>query len=325
MDSNLVSIIIPAYNSGKHLRDMLESIYAQTYPFFEVIVAYDTKSSDNTLEILREYEDRYQLIIDVGRDSSSGEARNRGLRLAKGEFVIFMDADDFVLPSYIENLVDIFHEYPELDAVCGSYKESNEDNIEDNYNLALSSSHQIQIHSQEDALNCMIKGKPYGGTPWTWLVKKHYLDNSYIRFPDYSYGDDTVYVFRLIVNTSHIGYSTKQGYIFIQHNTSLTHRMSSFVELYDKRERSREDIRFILGEPHSNIYSQHLATWNRYLAYHLTMLCYKEFKSVLASRNVDELQVIYGDSLLLKMGVFCFNQSKYLFWILCRVLRMSVL
>ena len=116
----LVSIVIPAYNAGKYLREMLESIYAQTYSHIEVIVAYDTKSSDNTLEILQTYSKKYGLIIDIGRDSSSGDARNRGFKLVRGEYVIFMDADDFITSTYIEDLMSIYAEHPKLNAVCGN-------------------------------------------------------------------------------------------------------------------------------------------------------------------------------------------------------------
>ena len=112
-----VSMIIPAYNATKHLRIMLDSIYAQTYPNIEVIVAYDVKSTDTTLQILREYQTEKSLIIDEGKDNSSGQARNRGIKLATGDFVIFVDADDIMIPSYISDMMRIFVQHPELEVV----------------------------------------------------------------------------------------------------------------------------------------------------------------------------------------------------------------
>ena len=310
----LVSIVIPAYNAGKYLREMLESIYAQTYSHIEVIVAYDTKSSDNTLEILQTYSKKYGLIIDIGRDSSSGDARNRGFKLVRGEYVIFMDADDFITSTYIEDLMSIYAEHPKLNAVCGNRIHSSEEEIENNINKAQSSIHSVEVHSQDEALKNMVAGKLYSGEPWTWLVRKHYLNEGSIQFPDYSYGDDTAYVFSLIVNTGYIGYSTKQGYIFINHSTSLTHSVESFLNLYEKRKKSREDIKNILGPKHINIYQQHLGWWNRNLSAHLTKLNYREFRNQLISHKIDKLPTLYGDSILLKMSVYCFNMSKYLYW-----------
>ena len=71
-----VSLIIPAYNVGKYIAACLDSLYAQTHQNFEIIVAYDEKSTDNTLEVLQSYAtEKDNLIIDIGIDKGSGDAR----------------------------------------------------------------------------------------------------------------------------------------------------------------------------------------------------------------------------------------------------------
>jgi len=115
-----VSIIIPIYNAGKYLEQCIDSIYAQIYPSFEVIASYDINSTDDTLCILKTLSTKYPLIIDMGSKETSGSAgkvRNRGFLRATGEFVVFVDADDVVLPEYLSSMMDVFREYPELNAV----------------------------------------------------------------------------------------------------------------------------------------------------------------------------------------------------------------
>jgi glycosyltransferase involved in cell wall biosynthesis len=98
-----VSLIIPAYNVGKYIAACLDSLYAQTHQNFEIIVAYDEKSTDNTLEVLQSYAaEKDNLIIDIGIDKGSGDARNRGFRLAKGDFILFVDGDDEVTTDIMD-------------------------------------------------------------------------------------------------------------------------------------------------------------------------------------------------------------------------------
>lgn len=313
----LVSIIIPAYNSGRFLKTMLDSIYSQTYPSLEVIVAYDEKSSDDTLNILKYYEENYHLIIDSNKDSSSGTARNRGLLLANGEYVIFLDADDIIIPEYIESLVKIFLEYPDLDVVCGNRALATESDYLDCYESALKSPSSIQIHTQKEALHNMVLGRDYCGEPWVWLVKKNYLNNYGIRFPDYSYGDDTVYVLKLILNTHRVGYNTKKGYVYIEHPSSVTNRIPTYLELYEKRTNCRRDITELLMENHMEIYEEYCNVWNRALALYFSKFGYEEFMFNLKKYNIQCLRSVEGDCLLAIFNAWCFNMSKSLYWFIC--------
>jgi len=207
ISKSLISIIIPVYNVDKYLKKMLDSIYAQTYKNFEVIAAYDMKSTDNSLNILTEYSEKYGLIIDQAQDTSSGCARNRGLQLAKGDFVIFFDGDDLVVPTYLENLMAVFIDHPELNIVCGSFWEVEEINVDRIYKKCVLSKTSSVVYGQEEALIHWLprKIKNQNGrlftAPWTWLVRREFLLEHNILFPDYSYGDDHLYTGILIFHT----------------------------------------------------------------------------------------------------------------------------
>jgi len=115
---NLVSVIIPCYNHGHYLRPAIESALGQTWPNMEVIVV-DDGSSDDTAAICKEYGDRVKYIY-VERVGLSA-ARNIGVQFSKGEFLIFLDADDYLYPGAAEVNLFYFRYYPQLAFVSGAH------------------------------------------------------------------------------------------------------------------------------------------------------------------------------------------------------------
>lgn len=99
-----VSIIVPVYNSGPYLEECIRSILRQTYTNIEIILINDG-SSDNSLSIIKKFLPNKQITLFSQRNKGVSVARNRGLDLATGEYVIFIDSDDTVSSNYIENLL----------------------------------------------------------------------------------------------------------------------------------------------------------------------------------------------------------------------------
>lgn len=94
-----VSIIIPIYNAGKYIRECLDSLLCQTLRNIEIICVNDG-STDNSLEILTEYQQRDHRIIVINQENQgAGIARNNGMVHAKGEYLLFLDADDYFNPK----------------------------------------------------------------------------------------------------------------------------------------------------------------------------------------------------------------------------------
>jgi glycosyltransferase involved in cell wall biosynthesis len=122
-----VSVIVPCYNQGQFLTEALESVMNQTYNDWECIVINDG-SADNTNEIANEWlsrDDRFKYIeIDNGGLSN---ARNTGIRIARGEFILPLDADDKISKDYIELAISEFNNDPTLKLVyCKAEKFGNE-------------------------------------------------------------------------------------------------------------------------------------------------------------------------------------------------------
>jgi len=117
----LFSIIIPAYNLEGYIGDCLQSIQAQTFPDFEVLIV-DDGSTDGTAQVAKEFaksDSRFRLYQKDNGGVSS--ARNLGLDLANGEFVWFIDGDDYIHPESLSWLKGLFESYPEADYVSFAY------------------------------------------------------------------------------------------------------------------------------------------------------------------------------------------------------------
>ncbi|MEG3955221.1 glycosyltransferase [Microcoleus sp. herbarium2] len=109
-----VSVIIPTYNCDCYLLRAVESVIYQTYQDWEIIVV-DDGSTDNTRQILEPYCDLIQYVYQENQGAAI--ARNRGCELAKGEFLAFLDSDDFFLPEKLEKQIACFDADPTLDLV----------------------------------------------------------------------------------------------------------------------------------------------------------------------------------------------------------------
>lgn len=106
MEQVAVSIVIPVHNAEKYLRQCIDSILRQTYPFFELICV-DDGSVDASNEILKEYERQDSRVILIEQSNQyAGVARNNGIKKANGKYLLFLDADDFFEDNMLELLVE---------------------------------------------------------------------------------------------------------------------------------------------------------------------------------------------------------------------------
>ena len=115
----MITVVIPLYNKEKTIATALNSVLAQTYHDFEVIVV-DDGSTDDGADVVEGYTDaRIRLIRQENAGVSA--ARNRGIEEAKGEYVAFLDADDEWMPEFLEEIVALQQEFPDCKAQATSY------------------------------------------------------------------------------------------------------------------------------------------------------------------------------------------------------------
>ncbi len=114
-----ISVIIPTYNSARFLPQALDSVFAQDYPWVEIIVV-DDGSTDETLQAIRPYRDRLTYLHQ--ENAGSAAARNAGLAQAQGEYVVFLDADDWLLPGKLQQQADILQAQPDVGLVHSGWQ-----------------------------------------------------------------------------------------------------------------------------------------------------------------------------------------------------------
>ena len=116
--SKKVSVIVPIYNVEQYLENCLQSIAMQTYENFEVLMINDG-TPDRSAEIAKRFQDLDERFVLLEKDNGGlSSARNYGLDHASGEFICFIDSDDYIMPMYIEHLID---KIGETDVVIGKY------------------------------------------------------------------------------------------------------------------------------------------------------------------------------------------------------------
>jgi glycosyltransferase involved in cell wall biosynthesis len=114
-----VSVIIPTFNNAQYIGEALNSVFSQDYDAYEVIVV-DDGSTDDTQQTLKPYLDRIRFIYQS--NAGSAAARNTGLTLAQGEFIVFLDADDFLLPGKLKQQVAYLTLKPQLGIVHSGWR-----------------------------------------------------------------------------------------------------------------------------------------------------------------------------------------------------------
>src|SRR3989304_6831314 len=131
MDNNvLVSIIIPTYNCQKYIRQAIESALAQTYKNIEIIVV-DDGSSDNTREEIDDLISEKKISYIYQANKGLPGARNTGIKQSKGEYLVFLDSDDIILPEKIMSQVGFMKEHPQVCLVYSRYQYFKNDNLND--------------------------------------------------------------------------------------------------------------------------------------------------------------------------------------------------
>ena len=104
MSNKLISIIIPVYNGEKYIAKCIESILGQSYEHFELLIINDG-STDNTLEVCKKYDDKRMRIINQ-KNKGVSTARNNGIKNSEGEYIMFVDADDYIEKNCLEIMIN---------------------------------------------------------------------------------------------------------------------------------------------------------------------------------------------------------------------------
>jgi glycosyltransferase involved in cell wall biosynthesis len=181
------SVIVPTYNYARYLQRALDSILAQERSDYEIVVV-DDGSTDDTAEVVRRYQDKATRRIEYVFQNNRGlsAARNHGISLASGEYLLFLDADDELLPGALRQFHSALERTPGLDFVVGGREWVSVDGkVKCRPARPLSS-------SKEDNFRRLLRGKLGKISIGCFIVHRPVFDR--IRFPEETrIGEDTVF------------------------------------------------------------------------------------------------------------------------------------
>ena len=206
MEKELVSIIVPMYNTKKYIAECVESLIAQTYPKIEILLV-DNGSDDGTYEICEEYakkDERIRLMRAGYRQQHV--ARNTALEEMRGEYFSYVDADDYVSENYIQKMYETAKEYDADMVICG-------------YTAMLECRDELK-----DVTNTTFKAGPsqkLRKNNWAKLYRSDVYRS--VRYKDMRMGSDGVYsteIFKISKNVAYCGYSL---YAYRAYIPSVTH------------------------------------------------------------------------------------------------------
>lgn len=316
-NNGLVSIVIPVYNAEKYLERLIDSIFAQTHKNIEVIAAYESASTDNTLDVLQNLAKKYPLIISIGSERCPGGTRNRGFEYATGEFVVFVDADDYLLPDYLSSFLHVFREHPELNAVgCGYHIVNEDDDLILDSNCSFDVSYRIL---KRDAwIKRLLSGKEHVAL-WHLMIRRSFILKHGLVFSTQYYAEDALYQYTLASLIDRIGLINKKLYVYVIHDSGIcgTRKTSNNFDLSLSASTLIPCVLSVTSPRFARCYRYNYESYYVYST--LSIMDYDEWISYLNINNIRHLYPnIYNIRLKSVCSAILFNMSKKIFYYVCR-------
>lgn len=207
-----ISVIVPVYNAEKFVGKCIESVQAQTYIDWQMIIV-DDGSRDMSLDVCQRYADTDKRICVIHQDNAgAGAARNTGLTKAAGYYIVFIDSDDYVDKDYFSLLANHSEDvvFVDVQAVGEDGKVVRNEFLSDYRNL-----------SKDDFMRSQMTGKiNWGGV--RKVVKREILEKNKIRYTNHKVGEEALFTYLSVFYSKTISFIDKPVYFYIQRNNSLS-------------------------------------------------------------------------------------------------------
>lgn len=216
-----VSVIIPVYNAEKYITQCIESLLGQTLPECEFIFINDG-SKDNSAAIIKEYKKRDNRMKLVNQSNQGvSAARNTGLRIAAGEFIGFVDADDFVEKEMFETLFIIAKKH-NCDIVVSNF-ESYMNGHRFTMNLPYKKNTNLsRLYIQEKILPNFLRSDNLNAI-WNKIYRNNLIKANNIKFPEgISLGEDALFNIKYFSHSSNVHFISYSGYHYKEVEGSAT-------------------------------------------------------------------------------------------------------
>ena len=237
MEKELVSIITPCYNGEKYIAETIDSVLAQTYQNWEMLII-DDGSQDNSVEIIKKYvkkDSRIQLIQQ--ENSGSASARNNGIRNCRGQYIALLDADDLWLPEFLEKQIEFMKEKKTVCVACayGRINDRSEDILSAIYPLEIIGIKEMLVMNRIGCLSGLYDASKYGKVYLREELKSIRDDYAYwldiVKLEGRAYGNQEVLAKYRVLENSTTGNKKKlikKQYAFYRNYLKLNPLRSMF-------------------------------------------------------------------------------------------------
>lgn len=231
MNAPKISVIIPMYNAEKYIDECLESIFAQTFQNFEVIIVDDC-STDSSCEIVERYMPKFNgrlKLSSTGKNSGTGVAgRNKGLILSRGKYIFNMDNDDLITLNALEELYTLAENFDADVVYCEKYYAAREDLSEivihsEQYGGSFVDKPTLESENLADRVQKILH-HDFWVTPWSKFVRRDLMIDNEIFFPPVKIADDDIWTYELVFRAKKILRVPNIVYIWRQTEDSLFHQ-----------------------------------------------------------------------------------------------------
>lgn len=272
-----VSIIIPVYNGMSFLDKCIDSVVNQTYKNIEIILSNDG-SKDGSLKKMKEFKKKYKnIIIESHNNVGLSETRNLALKKATGEYITYLDVDDYLDYDFVEKMMSYNNEH---DIIIGGYRSVYSDGRIN-----------FEYFTSDTEWNRYRRV-----TVWARIYRLKFLKDNKIEFPhDRLYGEDVVYTMRCLSKTDKVYITKYIGYNNLINEKSITHKnkyliksevpkMMKYIDEYisndfDFLTKKNKNVRYY----YLKIFTAYLVEQSHFLNYKELLEYYNESFSILKS------------------------------------------
>lgn len=216
-----VSVIVPVYNVEEYIEKCIDSILSQTYNNYELILLNDG-STDRTFSILLKYESNPCVTIVNKKNTGQADTRYQGLLMASGDYIYFVDSDDFIESDTLEKLVKIVEER-DADVVFGRYRL-----VDEQYNI-LREQKKYSVDILSDTINIVrdaILVNNFKASLWLKLIRKSILVESYVaEIRDIHLNEDIFLSILIALHCRNVSFIDDVIYNVLQRSNSITRNL----------------------------------------------------------------------------------------------------
>lgn len=267
----IVSFVIPAYNVENYISKTLESLLKQTNKNFEIIVVNDG-STDKTLEVINNIfqENQFKNFKIINKENGGvSSARNLGIKVAKGDYIVFLDGDDYVEEILVEKIA-IFSKQFNPDIVTWKFLEVDENDLKIEKRYKFNGVTKNSPYNGKEILSKILVEKSF----WIWTGSAAYrrefiMQNSLVYTENCSTAEDVEFIFHALLHADKVIFVNEYLSYYVQRKSSITKRLNlrrfDHVKAYERILVSFKQHGFVDYEIYNN----------------LKLMCFRNFIGVL--------------------------------------------